>query len=65
MISWLEFLNNLSIGTCESPYRGQGMGAQQAHFKKDETRHTMIEREVAPFVLPALNDTNSMNQQKE
>ncbi|MCB1950081.1 hypothetical protein, partial [Nitrosomonas sp.] len=50
-----EYLNNLPIGQREAARKGEVWKSVQNHFHPDETRYAAIEREVLPFVLPAID----------
>jgi len=55
VLFWLEYLNSLSVKEKAIARSESALWKSILdHFGKEESRYTIVERQVEPFVLPAL-----------
>ena len=55
VLFWLEYLNNLPVAERKAASEGEVWEAVHKHFEQVKADYDAIEREVLPFVLPALD----------
>lgn len=66
VLFWSEYLNSLSAEKRNAARKEGDIWKQvQAHFENDDKRYEIIEQQVRPFVLPALDNEMSVAEQSE